>query len=396
MSGPRPSLVHPAAGLALVRRTRWRLAIRAAVLVMVVLALLSGGVWFAARQTLFGMLHGRLERAEHGAPSQPDVMVGPLPSASAAGFGVLDPDRDGDHDFSIVADPEYGLLAVLRGRDAAGDPEVLATPASDAVRALAVFAVLLGALTVAGGAAALPAGYLLAGRALRPLEEAIRERSDFVALASHRLRTPLAVIRTSAELALGGQGVGAEEALQTILAQGRDMEALASRLSALARSDGAPARRGATTDLGRVAREVAAALGPAAERAGVDLRVEGPPVLRARGPEAEVADALTSVLENAVRFSPRGGRVTVRATASGRWATVDVADQGPGIDPADLPRITEPFVQGSLGRSRGGTGLGLAIAAATLRRLHGRLHITSRPGAGTTVRMQFPRPPAER
>jgi signal transduction histidine kinase len=386
--------VHPAGGLALVRRTRWRLAIRASVLVMVVLAVLSAGVWVAARQTLFGMLHGRLERAEQDAAPQSDVLVGPLSSTSTQPFSALDPDRDSD--FSIISDPGYGLLAVLRGRDAAGKSEVLATSASDEVRALGVFAVLLGALTVAGGAAALPAAYLLAGRALRPLEEAIRERSDFVALASHRLRTPLAVIRTSAELALSRQGVGPEEALQTILAQGRDMEALAARLSALARSDGAPARRGATTDLGRVARDVASALGPAAERGGVEVRLEGPPVLQARGPEAEVTDALTSVLENAVRFSPRGGRVTVRTAGGGRWATVDVADQGPGIDPADLPRVTEPFVQGALGRTRGGTGLGLAIAAATLRRLDGRLQITSRPGAGTTVRMQFPRPPAAR
>ena len=392
---PRPSLLDPPLNLHLVRRARWRLAIRASVLVMTVLGILSAGVWLAGRQALFGRLYERLERAsgqtQDAGASDQTLILHPLTSSSSSPY-AFDPDRDGDRDFAITSDTQYGVIAVLRGQDTDGQPAVLATPASDEVAALGIFAALLGALTLAGGLVALPAAYLLAGHALRPLAEAIQERSEFVALASHRLRTPLSVIRTSAELALAGQAVAPEEALRTILTQGQEMEALAGRLTALARTETRnPTDPQRPTDLTEVARRVSDALGPAALGSGVNIRLEGAGPTLAAGPDGDITDALTSVLENAVHFSPRGSSVTVRTSEAGRWAVLEVADQGPGIDPAELPRITEPFFQGSLGRSHGGTGLGLAIASATLTRLGGRLQITSDLGTGTTVRLLLPR-----
>ncbi len=346
-------MLHPAAHTRLVRRTRWLLAVRAAALVMAVLAVLSGAAYLVARGVLVGGLHERLERA---------LQAG-----------------------------EHGE----RRRPPATPPAAAPSPSDDDVRALRTFLVLLGALTLAGGAVALPAGYLLAGRALHPLEQAVQERSEFVALASHRLRTPLSVIRASAELALSGQGVAAPEALRTIVEQTRRMEGLAERLTALARAEaGAPSGAGLATDLARVARDVVADLAPAAAQAGVQLRLEtGVPVWAAAAP-TEVADMLSSVLENALRFTPAGGIVRVLAGVQGRWAFLEVRDQGPGIDPADLPRVTEPFFQGQ--RARGGTGLGLAITRAISERLHGRLQIQSALGTGTTVRILLPPGHADR
>lgn len=207
----------------LVRRTRWSLALRAAVLVMAVLAVLSAGAYMVARGVLYGRLH---ELLEHAAAS------GSLPPGGAEGYLIVgdgstgtpqsaaDGSRDGDdRGFAISPDARYGALAILRWGAHNGTPSLLATPARDDVQALQTFLAILAGLTLAGGFVALPAGYLLAGHALRPLDDAVRERTEFVALASHRLRTPLSVIRTSAELALAGQGLEPAEALETIVGQ---------------------------------------------------------------------------------------------------------------------------------------------------------------------------------
>jgi len=182
-----------------------------------------------------------------------------------------------------------------------------------------------------------------------------------------------------------------QEALHTILDQGLEMEALANRLTALARTD-TPMPRGplVQTNLEGLAQHAVAAVQPAALQGGITLTLESNGPVRALGAAADIGDALISVLENAVRFSPPDRSVTVRVLSSGRWAIVEVTDEGPGMDPTELPRVTDPFFQGRAGQARGGTGLGLAIANALLTGLGGRLQISSRPGAGTTVRLLLP------
>jgi signal transduction histidine kinase len=156
---------------------------------------------------------------------------------------AVDPDAGGSPSgFHIVHVADLGALALLRLPARGGGPRLLATSAVEEQAALQAFVRVLAALTLAGGLAALPAGYVLAGIALRPLDEAVRERSRFVALASHQLRTPLAVIRTALELAEGGRGLTAAAALRTVGEQARRMERLAERLTALAHAEaGTPA-----------------------------------------------------------------------------------------------------------------------------------------------------------
>jgi len=392
--------LRPAAHLRLLRRTRWRLALRAAALVMAVLAVLSGGAYVVARRVLFGRLHERLETAARSGDWQRDaatrgyVIVGDSRPATAA----QPPARQGDGDqprFAVSADARYGALAILRYPVGAGGSNLLATPARDDVQALETFLAILAALTLAGGLAALPAGYLLAGHALHPLDEAVRERAEFVALASHRLRTPLSVIRTSAELAMSGQGLDPPQALRTILDQTVQMEGLAARLTALARAEAQRDRPRSVCDLGAVAAGVSESLRPVSVRNKTELALVVAEPVWVAAPESDVLDMLTSVVENAVQFNSPGGCVTIRVFPSGRWGMAEVADEGPGIDPADLASVTKPFFQGR--RARGGAGLGLAIAGATAGRLGGRLQISSEAGAGTTVRIRLPlgrRPPA--
>jgi len=383
------------------RRIRWHLALRASALLMAVLAVLSTGAYLVARGVLFGRLHETLEHAAQTgqlrrAPErEPFVVVGgpgaPIPQGLQGG------DTDG---FSVAQDAQYGALAILRWHTSSGGWRFLALPAIDDVQALGTFLVILAGLTLSSGIVALPAGYLLAGRALRPLDEAVRERAEFVALASHRLRTPLSVIRTSAELALAGQGVAAAEALRTIVDQTGQMESLAARLTALARAEALRGGHRPAADLADVVRDVVESFRPAAGQAGVELHLQAAGAVLVDAP-GDAADVLASVLENAIRFSPGGAAVTVRVQAAGRWGVVEVGDQGPGIDPADLPRVTRPFYQGR--RARGGSGLGLAVARAIVDRHGGRLDIASPPGRGTVVRISLPaartrrrRPPARR
>jgi two-component system phosphate regulon sensor histidine kinase PhoR len=108
----------------------------------------------------------------------------------------------------------------------------------------------------------------------------------------------------------------------------------------------------------------------------------------------ELSDVLAVLLENAIRFSAPGSAVRVRAEAAAGHGILSVVDQGRGISPEDLPRVTLPFYQGK--PTRGGHGLGLAIARAVVDRRRGRLEIASRPGEGTTVTARFPLLPASR
>ena len=384
MSG-HPPPGHPR----LLRSSRWRVAVLGALVVVAVLALLSACAYVVVRNAMFAHLEERLERAASRAAEGPagsgylvvDERGRPLVGMPAP----TDTDESRDR-LRIVTDPRYGSLAVLRV-SSSGGPLVVATPAQEESRALAEVLRVLAALTLVGGLAALPAGYALAGLALRPLDEAVRERNEFVALASHQLRTPLSVIRTAAELGRSGRGLSPREALDTVLQQTGRIEALAARLTALALAERGTTPKAGRTDLAEVARDVVAGLTEAARQRGASLRADVEPAWVDIDPGA-AADMLTAIVENAVQFSPPGAEVSVRVHARGRHAAAEIRDRGPGIPPADLPRVMDPFYQGT--RARGGHGLGLAIARAIAERHRGRLAIHSKEGEGTTVTVILP------
>ena len=102
---------------------------------------------------------------------------------------------------------------------------------------------------------------------------------------------------------------------------------------------------------------------------------------------------LTNILSNAVKFTPAGGSVTVSIAPEGDGAlAIRVADTGIGIDPAEIPRVLQPFqqVDNSHTRRYGGTGLGLPLTKRLVELQHGTMRIDSRPGEGTTVTVTFP------
>ncbi len=382
--------------LRLLRSSRWRVAALGALVVTGVLGVMAAGAYLTLQSAIDARLYERLELAAmrfdvagtHSFYLVVDERGRPL-------LGLPQPEgwRASWEGFRIVSDPDVGAFAILHAPVPGGGMQVIATPCQEEMSVLHEVLRILAALTVTGGIVALPVGYALAGLALRPLDEAVRERSGFVALASHQLRTPLAVIKTAAELARAGRGVSPDEALATIAQQTARIEALAARLTALGRAEADTTPQDAPIDLGAAVRDVASGLAAAARHKAVAIHVDHQPAW-VRVDRDAASDMITAIVENAIQYSPTGGTVTARVRSRGGQATVEVEDHGPGIAPDELAMVTVPFYQGT--RARGGYGLGLAIARSVAERHGGRLSIASTVGRGTTVRVTLPARPGPR
>jgi two-component system, OmpR family, sensor histidine kinase CiaH len=263
---------------------------------------------------------------------------------------------------------------------------------------------LLLEVAVAGGAAAiliaLIVGAFYSDRALVPIRDslaaqrhALRRQRDFAADASHELRTPLTIIRTSVEdLRLHADqpvdSVGA--ALLDIEAEVAHLTSLVDDLLLLARSEsGALDLTLEPVELGDVAAEAAAAMsGPAGSR-GVHIAVDPQPVM-VEGDRVRLRQLVTILTDNAVRHSPPAATVGVRVSRGDAEATLVVEDEGPGIDPADLPHVFDRFWRGR-GPHRDGAGLGLAIADSIVVSHGGRISVSNRPGGGARFEVGLPR-----
>jgi two-component system, OmpR family, phosphate regulon sensor histidine kinase PhoR len=235
---------------------------------------------------------------------------------------------------------------------------------------------------------------------LRDLTEARRVermRVDFIANASHELRTPLASLLGFVET-LQGPARDDAEARQKFLGimreQGRRMARLVDDLLSLSRIEQNQHVRPETpVDLALIVRHVAETLAPLAEEMGVALALDaGRPVI-VMGDRDELVRVAENLVENAIKYgAPAGeererrGAVEVRVARLKREGLLSVRDEGPGIAPEHLPRLTERFYRIDAGqsRSRGGTGLGLAIVKHIIARHRGRLTIASEIGQGST------------
>ena len=238
---------------------------------------------------------------------------------------------------------------------------------------------------------------------LRRLE---RLRQDFVANVSHELKTPLSVIKACVETLLDGAADDAEHRgpfLQRIAEQGDRLHALILDLLSLARIEsGAEAFELQAVPLGPA---VAACLERHRARAEAkNQRLEAVPAPPAEGPgeeaaawadEEAVAQILDNLVDNAVKYTPPGGRIQVRWRAEDSHVRLEVEDTGIGIPEQDLPRIFERFYRVDKARSRelGGTGLGLSIVKHLVQAMHGSVRASSRVGQGTTFVVRLPRPP---
>ena len=148
----------------------------------------------------------------------------------------------------------------------------------------------------------------------------------------------------------------------------------------------------APTPLAAVVDSVLAIIAAKAREGGVTLAAAVPPGLSVAADHDRLAQILINLVDNAVKYTPTGGAVTVRARPVGDHVEIAVSDTGVGIPRADLPRITERFYRVDRARSRelGGTGLGLAIVKKIAEEHGGSVGFKSKPGKGTTFEVRFP------
>lgn len=227
--------------------------------------------------------------------------------------------------------------------------------------------------------------------AQKRLERTLEAQRRFVADASHELRTPLTAIRTNAEvLRAGGEALSPEDrsqALADIVSEAERLGRLVTDLLTLARADAGFHLETGRADLDCIVGEVLRQARLLAR--GVEVEAEG----RA-GAVRGNADALKQLLliltDNALKYTPAGGRVRLSARREDSWARLEVADTGRGIDPEDLPHIFERFYRADRARTAGGTGLGLAIARWIVDEHGGRIEVESAPGHGTVFRIFLP------
>ncbi len=217
------------------------------------------------------------------------------------------------------------------------------------------------------------------------LEEQERMRRDFIANAAHELRTPLTNLQGYLE-ALRDGVITADRATYVSLHEEADRLVRLSRsLDALAEGDAATGPPELEpVDLAATVRSAVELAAPAIERAGLRVSVDAPARLPARANADHLAQVLANLLSNAVRYTPRGGTVTITAQRRPADLLVTVANTSETIPPADLDRVFERFyrVEKSRDRARGGAGIGLAIVKQLVEAGGGRVGAAS--GDGTT------------
>jgi two-component system phosphate regulon sensor histidine kinase PhoR len=247
------------------------------------------------------------------------------------------------------------------------------------------------------GAAAGDPALLITLRDLTEQDRLARMRADFVANASHELRTPLASLKGFVETLQGAakdDSQARERFLKVMSEQAERMTRLIDDLLSLSRVEMRehipPSAR---VDLNEAAAHVLQALQPISEQAGTTIRLTplaGDAIVR--GDRDELVQVFQNLIQNAIKYGKRGGQIDVRVARAGARLVVSITDDGLGIAPEHLPRLTERFYRVSVAESRekGGTGLGLAIVKHILNRHRGELGVSSQVGQGSTFSISLP------
>ncbi len=215
------------------------------------------------------------------------------------------------------------------------------------------------------------------------LEEQERMRRDFIANAAHELRTPLTNLQGYLEALRDGVIVADRSTYESLWDEAERLVRLSRSLDALAEGDAASAPPAlAAIDLVAAVRSAVDLAQPAIERAGLRLAVDMPDALPGRANPDHLAQVLANLLSNAVRYTPAGGTVSVRAEQRPDDLLVSVVNTGDAIPAHDLERVFERFyrVEKSRDTARGGAGIGLAIVKQLVESGGGRVGAESRDG----------------
>ncbi|MCQ2011011.1 HAMP domain-containing histidine kinase [Sporolactobacillus sp. STSJ-5] len=249
---------------------------------------------------------------------------------------------------------------------------------------------------IGGAIVSVIVGYFLARYALRPVEKAWDRQNRFVADASHELRTPLSIIQLKIEGLLRQprqkvQEVG--EDIAVMLDETRRLSKLVGNLLTLARSDANRLEVSlAPLDLSAVLKKVTEPFSEMAEFEEKSFRLDGAgDPIYINGDEQRVHQLLVILLDNAMKFTPKGGKIAVNCTRENKYARLTVSDSGCGISEQDAKHIFDRFYQVDSARTgQKGTGLGLSIAEWIVAKHRGKIDVESELGKGTTFNVRLP------
>jgi two-component system phosphate regulon sensor histidine kinase PhoR len=295
---------------------------------------------------------------------------------------------EGRHYLEIVRHPDIAAQVTTALRGDLGDGLELAFPSN--------LTIMARSAPVKGAAAS---GAVVVLHDISDLRRADRIRRDFVANVSHELRTPLTAVRGYVEALLDGDADADETRrfLEIIARHTLRMERLVRDLLRLARLDAGQDPRehlptSVDTLFAGVEAELAAAIEARRQTVVSNIAADATVV---NGDPAKLHDALKNLLENAINYAPEGSRILMGAERKSSRILLTVADEGPGIPEADLPRVFERFYRVEKARSRGnrdpgGTGLGLAIVKHLVELHDGQVTAANRPQGGAIFTVDLP------
>jgi signal transduction histidine kinase len=225
----------------------------------------------------------------------------------------------------------------------------------------------------------------------------LTQSNNLLANSAHELRTPLAAIRSSIEVAIGGNRTHLEyqELLSEVIGECASLERLVNQLLLLAETDSELIRaHSEQVDLSGLVERCAEMFSAVAEARQVELITAIEPHVAVMGFGHHLRQVVNNLLDNAIKFTQPGGMVRVTLFREGGSSILRVADTGGGIPADDLPHIFERFFRGDRSRQRiektTGTGLGLSICQAIVAAHRGRIFVDTREGSGTTMTVQLP------
>lgn len=289
----------------------------------------------------------------------------------------------------------YRLLLLTQGAElhavetGARLPLVHAFAHDEVILAYQIVAVDVGVLLLAAFGS-----YLLAGRTLRPIQDAMERQRRFAAAASHELRTPLTALQGNLEVALLSRRKPEEyeQLLREAVDDTERMGRLVRDLTLLARPEGdtALAQR-ETIDLREVVCDALSDIEILAADKGQRLEVELGAALPVQGQPLRLRQVFVNLLENAVRYTPEEGEIRLVGRREHGHAVVSVRDTGAGISQEDLPHLFEPFYRADKARSNADhVGLGLSLASWIVHAHGGQIEAESQPGAGSDFTVSLP------
>ena len=228
------------------------------------------------------------------------------------------------------------------------------------------------------------------------LENLDKQRNQFVSNASHEMKTPLASVKILVETLQGMYPLDEDmtrEFLSDINSEVDRMNRLITDLLSLAkREETDPSKEFDEVDISAVTRDVCRKLIPMARSRNITLTMTEPEEAWVEGSGGALEQMMVNLVDNAIKYTPEGGKVSVDIARNGRNWLLIVKDTGIGIAKEDIPYIFDRFYRVDKARSRatGGTGLGLAIVKDVVQHHGGNITVTSAPGGGTTMRVVLP------